>query len=100
MNYFSTRDASKQSISASAAIKQGLANDGGLFVPETIPSLTKEEILDLCNKSYAERAATVLSKFLTDYTYDELLADCEEAYSEASFPGWRHDRLVFENGGR
>ena len=87
MNYFSTRDASKQSISASAAIKQGLANDGGLFVPETIPSLTKEEILDLCNKSYAERATTVLSKFLTDYTYDELLADCEEAYSEASFPG-------------
>ncbi len=87
MNYFSTRDESKQTISSAKAIKQGLANDGGLFVPETIPSLTKEEILDLCHKTYAERAAVILSKFLTDYTYEELLQDAEAAYCENSFPG-------------
>ena len=45
------------------------------------------EIEKLAKMSYPERAATVLSKFLTDYTYDELLADCKEAYSEARFPG-------------
>ena len=87
MNYFSTRDASKQTISAAMAIKQGLANDGGLFVPEAIPALTREEILDLCQKPYAERAAIILSKFLTDYTYEELLQDAEAAYCENSFPG-------------
>ena len=87
MNYFSTRDASKQTISAAMAIKQGLANDGGLFVPESIPTLTKDEILDLCGKPYAERAAIILSKFLTDYTYEELLQDAEAAYCENSFPG-------------
>ncbi len=87
MNYFSTRDTSKSTILSAAAIKQGLATDGGLFVPESIPSLTKEEILDLCKKSYPERAAFVLGKFLTDYTYEELLQDCKAAYSEDSFPG-------------
>ena len=75
MNYFSTRDVNKQTIPSAVAIKQGLATDGGLFVPEAIPSLTKDEILDLCKKSYPERAAAVLSKFLTDYTYEELLQD-------------------------
>ena len=87
MNYFSTRDTSKKTIASAQAIKQGLATDGGLFVPEAIPALTKEEILDLCTKSYPERAATVLSKFLTDYTYEELLQDSQAAYCEASFPG-------------
>ena len=87
MNYFSTRDINKSTISAAAAIKQGLATDGGLFVPESIPTLSKEEILALCEKSYPERAAFILGKFLTDYTYEELLDDCKEAYCEASFPG-------------
>ena len=87
MNYFSTRDTSKKTVTSAQAIKQGLATDGGLFVPESIPTLTKDEILDLCKKSYPERAATVLSKFLTDYTYEELLSDCQEAYAESSFVG-------------
>ena len=87
MKYFSTRDSQKNKFDSALVIKQGLANDGGLFVPESIPSLTKEEILALCEKTYPQRAAYILSKFLTDYTYDELLADSEDAYAEASFPG-------------
>lgn len=87
MKYFSTRDSQKKSFDSAFVIKKGLAEDGGLFVPDSIPSITENEIKELCTKTYAQRAAFVLSKFLTDYTYSELLEDCEKAYSESSFPG-------------
>ncbi len=87
MFYKSTRSQEKATATAAQVIKQGLANDGGLFVPESIPTLTADEIQALCKESYPVRAAKVLSKFLTDYTYDELLADCREAYDEKSFVG-------------
>ncbi len=87
MNYQSTRGQSGESLTSAQIIKQGLAKDGGLFIPESIPALTKDEIKALCALSYPERAAAILSKFLTDYTYDELLSDCKAAYCETSFPG-------------
>ena len=87
MMYHSTRDPFHKKYTAAEVIKMGLAPDGGLFIPETIPSLPKEEIADLCKDSYPVRAAKILSKFLTDYTYEELLSDCEAAYAETSFPG-------------
>lgn len=87
MNYKSTRGCSDEVLSAAQIIKQGLASDGGLFVPEEIPTLTQDEISSLCTLTYPERAAKILSKFLTDYTYEELLSDCEAAYCETSFPG-------------
>ena len=87
MLFKSTRSTEKASASAAEVIKQGLASDGGLFVPESIPTLSKEEILSLCKESYPVRAARILSKFLSDYTYEELLADCEKAYAEDSFVG-------------
>ena len=87
MLYQSTRDASHKKYSAAEVIKMGLAPDGGLFIPESIPALTTEEISALCGDSYPVRAAKILGKFLTDYTYEELLSDCEAAYAESSFPG-------------
>ena len=87
MLYQSTRDASHKKYSAAEVIKMGLAPDGGLFIPESIPALTTEEIAALCGDSYPVRAAKILGKFLTDYTYEELLSDCEAAYAESSFPG-------------
>ena len=87
MKYFSTRDTQQQKFDAAEVIKKGLAADGGLFVPEKLPTLTKDEILNLCKMNYSERAAFVLGKFLTDYTADELAIDCQNAYCEASFPG-------------
>ena len=85
MNFQSTRDVNSTKYTSAQVIKQGLACDGGLFVPDTIPTLTKEEILDYASLSYPELAATILSKFLTDYTYEELLEDCTNAYSEIIF---------------
>ena len=87
MNFHSTRDKSKTKYSSAEVIKQGLASDGGLFVPEEIPQLTLDEISSFCSLSYPELAATVLSKFLTDYTYAELLEDANAAYSTIKFDG-------------
>ncbi len=87
MKYVSTRGNSTPCTSADA-IKKGLAEDGGLYLPEDFPALTEESLKELCDMSYAERAATVMHSFLSDkYSYEELLSDCEAAYSEKSFPG-------------
>ena len=86
MMFFSTRDSEKKLYKASQVIKQGLADDGGLFVPDSIPSVTLDEIAELANKSYPEKAAQILSKFLSDYTYDEILSDASKAYCKESFP--------------
>ncbi len=87
MKFQSTRDENAAKFSAAQVIKQGLAADGGLFVPEEIPALTAEEIAALCKVDYPTRAAKILGKFLTDYTEEELLADCRAAYAPTSFVG-------------
>ncbi|MEG1315968.1 MAG: threonine synthase, partial [Oscillospiraceae bacterium] len=71
MKYYSTRNKSNKASSAQA-IAQGLASDGGLFVPETIPQVSPEEILELCKMNYQERAVCIMSKYLDDFTIDEL----------------------------
>ena len=87
MNFQSTRDSKQEKFTSAQVIRKGLADDGGLFVPECIPSLSKEEITALCEMDYANRAAFILGKFLTDYTHEELLEDCRKAYREDSFVG-------------
>ena len=69
MNYQSTRDRSAK-VSAARAIVQGISHEGGLFVPETLPVLTPEELEGLVGLSYNEKAKAVLSRFLTDFTPD------------------------------
>ncbi len=85
MNYISTRGKAK-AVSSAMAIKQGLCEDGGLYMPEEIPALTAEELSSLLTLSYPERAAVVLHKFLTDYTKEELLEDATAAYAPERFP--------------
>ena len=88
MNYYSTRDVNKSApVSSAQAIKQGLAGDGGLFIPETLPSLSKRFLAELCTDDYATRAAKIMKLFLEDYTYEELLSDCQAAYAATSFRG-------------
>ncbi|MBR5858501.1 MAG: threonine synthase [Clostridia bacterium] len=87
MNYISTRTANSEKYSAAYVIKKGLASDGGLYVPESIPTLTKENIDSLVEMSYTERAAYILSLFLTDYTKEELENAANAAYSIEKFGG-------------
>lgn len=79
MAYVSTRGG--EAISASAAILRGISSNGGLYVPQTLPVLTKEEILSLANVFYPERAARVLSLVLDDFSEEELLSYAKKAYS-------------------
>ena len=79
MKYISTRS-KIEPINSAEAILQGLSTDGGLFVPEEIPQVTLQEIKKLVPMKYSERAATILGKFLTDYTDFELHECAEIAY--------------------
>ncbi len=81
MKYISTRNKSIK-VSAAQAIVSGLSEDGGLFVPEVFPKLEKKDFDELIEMSYPERAAKVLSLYLDDYSYDELLGYTEKAYSK------------------
>jgi len=89
MNYVSTRDASQNpsAVSAAEAIKKGLAPDGGLYIPCSIPKLNHGDVEALLDMPYDRRAAYILSLFLDDYDKDALAADCAAAYSEERFPG-------------
>ncbi len=87
MKYISTRGKDSAGVSSAYAIKTGLAKDGGLYMPECIPELTLNEIEEMTALSYPERAVRILSKFLTDYTEEELRADAEAAYSAEKFDG-------------
>ena len=80
MKFISTRGG--ECVTGAQAIAQGIAADGGLFVPETFPSVSKEELEAMLPMSYAERAATVLYKYLDDYDFEELKAACEKAYGK------------------
>ena len=76
--YKSTRDDSVR-VTASKAILKGLADDGGLFVPETIPVLDKS-LKELACMSYGEVAYEVMKLFLTDFTEEELKNCINKAY--------------------
>ena len=80
MNFISTRGGEK--VTAARAIVKGLADNGGLFVPEKFPSVSAEEMRKMLEMSYPERAAKVLKKYLSEYDEKELLAACESAYGK------------------
>ncbi len=89
IRYRSTRDWKPfpDYVPSAEAIKEGLAPDGGLYIPESVPALTEEDFRALRSMPYAGRAALILGRFLTDYDPEALSADCREAYSEERFPG-------------
>lgn len=76
--YRSTRSNSA-AVTASAAILRGLAEDGGLFVPESLPCLDKS-LEELSQMSYKETAYEVMKLFLTDFTEEELKSCINKAY--------------------
>lgn len=84
MYFLSTRG--DERVTGAQAIVQGLAKDGGLFVPETFPQVTKEEFDKMLTMSYPERAAFVLHKYLDDYDYDGLLEATQKAYGKFDGP--------------
>ena len=83
MNYISTRN-NYEPVSAAAAIAQGMVPAGGLFVPQSIPALSAEEIASMAGKPYQEIAKWILGKYLTDYTAEDI-ADCVQGAYNTNF---------------
>ena len=78
LTYQSTRGGEKE-VTASMAILQGLAKDGGLFMPSGIPELDVP-LEKLASMTYQETAYEVMKLFLTDYTQEELKSCIARAY--------------------
>ncbi|MCD8039333.1 MAG: threonine synthase [Lachnospiraceae bacterium] len=76
--YRSTRS-SAEAVTASQAILKGLADDGGLYVPESLPKLDKS-LAELSEMTYQETAYEVMKLFLTDFTQEELRDCINKAY--------------------
>jgi len=71
MNYISTRD-KENKVTSAFAIAHGISKEGGLFVPESIPTLSEEDFNNLKDLSYIDRAKYIFKNYLTDFTEAEI----------------------------
>ena len=86
MRYISTRGGAP-ALTFEQAMMTGLATDGGLYVPETVPTLTHDQIAAMAGQSYEEIAFTVMRPFIGDtFTDVEFRAMIGRAYV-----GFDHD---------
>jgi len=99
MNYISTRDKTV-CLTSSQAIAKGISSEGGLFVPETIPSISLETVESFIKLDYISRAKEILKLFLTDFSDEELSYCVENAYKQGKFSSekvaptvWLHDNI-------
>ena len=81
MNYISTRGKAPV-LNFEEAMLTGLARDGGLYVPQSIPIFSADDIRSMSNLSYEEIAFKVILPFVGDcFSEDELLKIINKAYS-------------------
>lgn len=80
MRYISTRGQSPAQGFCDILLG-GLAPDGGLYLPETYPQVTRADLDAWRNLPYAELAFVILSKFITDIPAEDLKAICEKTYT-------------------
>ncbi|MDQ2087397.1 threonine synthase [Herbivorax sp. ANBcel31] len=88
MYYKSTRGG-LDSVFSSEAIKMGIAPDGGLFVPENLVKFSLDQINNLVELDYRERAVYILKQYLTDYSHDEIVECVNNAYSDEKFGNYK-----------
>lgn len=84
MLYHSSRGQASP-VSAAQAITMGIAADGGLFVPEYLPHINREDWQQLQNSNYQQRAVQILQPFLTEFTGVELEECATAAYHQERF---------------
>ena len=83
MNYVSTRN-NDVKVSSAYAIAHGISVEGGLYVPDSIPTLSKNDFLKLAELDYKSKAEFILKKYLTDFT-DEEIKNCVNGAYTGSF---------------
>ncbi|PJM76430.1 threonine synthase [Bifidobacterium felsineum] len=86
--FHSTRSTT-DSLTAKQAIRKGIADDGGLFVSDSLGQ-TKVDIADLAGKTYQEIASDVLGALLPDFTAEELAQCIADAYGSQ----WSDERIT------
>ena len=81
VKYYSTNLKSPE-VSFREALLNGLAPDGGLYMPSSLPKLTMDELIGFPSKKYHEIAYSVLTKTIGDEVEpDNLLNICRESYN-------------------
>lgn len=84
--YYSTNRNTPE-VSLTEALLTGQAPDKGLYMPRTIPVLSKTDLENLRHKTYSEIARHVLGKYLSDTLSDEVIRNlCENAYGHYDVP--------------
>ncbi len=84
MKYNSTRNKNTV-VTASQAIAQGISEEGGLFVPQSLPKYSLEEIQKLAQTDYRGRAKKIFGDFLGDFTEQEINESVDAAYTADKF---------------
>ncbi|WP_159990331.1 threonine synthase [Pelistega ratti] len=84
MKYVSTRGGVAP-VEFSAVLLEGLARDGGLAMPQTIPQVSAETLSQWRSLNYAQLATEILSLFITDIPKEDLRDLCERSYNTSIF---------------
>lgn len=84
MKYVSTRGENTGETYSNIVLR-GLADDGGLFLPESYPRLTLEELNRFRSLSYGELAYEILKRFADDIPADDLKRLCLNTYTSAVY---------------
>ena len=79
MKYISSRN-NKLKFEGTEVILRGIAPDGGLFMPESVPKLSEAELKELFSLDYIGIANRVFKLFLPEFSDEELIQVCENAY--------------------
>ncbi|MGN0489081.1 MAG: threonine synthase [Ruminococcus sp.] len=96
MLYNSTEN-KNEIVSSAQAIAQGISKEGGLFVPQEMPSYGEDTLNELLKLDYKGRAKKIFSDFLTDFTTEEIEDCVERAYTAEKFGSDNPAPLVTKN---
>ena len=91
MRYISTRGRAEPQAFCDILLG-GLAPDGGLYLPETYPTVSPAELAEWRALPYAELAFRILSKFVDDIPADDLKALCAKTYTAQTYRWCRKGR--------
>ena len=89
MTYLSTRGTAPV-LGFDGALLAGLARDGGLYLPDTVPALPPEAIAGLAGRPYADVAAELIAPF----SGDTFAPDALRAMTRSAYAGFRHPAVV------
>ena len=88
--YHDTRGLDTAARTFTEVIVRGIAPGGGLYVPDTLPDFSLEEILAFSEWPYWRRAAAVFSRFGVDIPSDRVDVLMQQAYGDQ----WDDERIA------